>query len=105
MLRLAAFCEQFTPLVALDPPCGLMLDVTGCAHLFGGEATMRTCILQAMARLSFTGRAAVAGTPEAARALARFGQEGVTPAGRGRNFHPPAAPSPRSKRQERRASR
>ncbi|MGD9544391.1 MAG: DNA polymerase Y family protein [Methylocystis sp.] len=81
MLRLAAFCEQFTPLVALDPPCGLMLDATGCAHLFGGDAAMRTCVLQAMARLSFTGRAAVAGTPDAARALARFGQEVVTPPG------------------------
>ncbi|QGM95650.1 DNA polymerase Y family protein [Methylocystis rosea] len=89
MLRLAAFCEQFTPLVALDPPCGLMLDATGCAHLFGGEAMMRTCILQAMARLSFTGRAAVAGTPDAARALARFGQEGVTPPGEDEIFTRP----------------
>ncbi len=34
----AAFCDRFTPLVALDEPHGLMLDVTGCAHLFGGEA-------------------------------------------------------------------
>jgi protein ImuB len=89
MLRLAAFCEQFTPLVALDPPCGLMLDATGCAHLFGGEAAMRACVLQAMARLSLTGRAAVAGTPEAARALARFGQEVVTPPGEDENFTRP----------------
>ncbi|MGJ0504123.1 MAG: Y-family DNA polymerase [Methylocystis sp.] len=89
MLRLAAFCEQFTPLVALDPPCGLMLDATGCAHLFGGEAAMRACVLQAMARLSFTGRAAVAGTAEAARALARFGQEVVTPPGEDENFTRP----------------
>ncbi|MBM3563750.1 MAG: DNA polymerase Y family protein [Alphaproteobacteria bacterium] len=79
MLRLAAFCEQFTPLVALDPPCGLMLDATGCAHLFGGDAAMRTYVLQAMARLSFTGRAAVAATPDAARALARFGETAVAP--------------------------
>src|SRR5690606_36279014 len=28
---------RFTPMIALDPPHGLMLDVTGCAHLFGGE--------------------------------------------------------------------
>ncbi len=86
MLKLAAFCEQFTPLVALDPPCGLMLDATGCAHLFGGEAAMRACVLQAMARLSFTSRAAVAGTPDAARALARFGEEGVVPAGDDETF-------------------
>jgi len=36
------FC-RFTPMIALDPPHGLMLDVTGCAHLFGGETDlMRT---------------------------------------------------------------
>jgi protein ImuB len=81
MLRLAAFCEQFTPLVALDPPCGLMLDATGCAHLFGGDAAMRAYVLQAMARLSFSGRAAVAATPDAARALARFGETAVAPPG------------------------
>jgi len=91
MLRLAAFCEQFTPLVALDPPCGLMLDVTGCAHLFGGDAAMQTCVLQAMARLSFTGRAAVAGTPDAARALARFGETAVAPPGEDENFARPLA--------------
>lgn len=89
MLRLAAFCEQFTPLVALDPPCGLMLDATGCAHLFGGDAAMRACVLQAMARLSFTGRAAVAGTPDATRALARFGETAVAPPGEDENFTRP----------------
>ena len=35
---IAAWCDRFTPLVALDPPHGLFLDITGCAHLFGGEA-------------------------------------------------------------------
>jgi precorrin-6A/cobalt-precorrin-6A reductase len=35
---LATACDRYTPLVALDPPDGLFLDVTGCAHLFGGEA-------------------------------------------------------------------
>ncbi len=37
---IAAFCDRFTPLVALDPPHGLVLDLTGCAHLFGGEAAL-----------------------------------------------------------------
>ncbi|MGD9540399.1 MAG: DNA polymerase Y family protein [Methylocystis sp.] len=89
MLRLAAFCEQFTPLVALDPPCGLALDITGCAHLFGGDAAMRTSVLQAMAHLSLTGRAAVAGTPDAARALARFGETAVAPPGEDEIFARP----------------
>ena len=37
---IADWCDRFTPLVALDPPHGLYLDITGCAHLFGGEAAM-----------------------------------------------------------------
>src|SRR6202051_1581403 len=35
---IAGWCDRFTPLVALDPPHGLFLDITGCVHLFGGEA-------------------------------------------------------------------
>ena len=37
---IADWCDRFTPLVALDPPHGLFLDITGCAHLFGGEAAL-----------------------------------------------------------------
>src|SRR5207244_4109570 len=35
---IADWCDRFTPLVALDRCNGLFLDITGCAHLFGGEA-------------------------------------------------------------------
>ncbi len=38
LARLAAWCERYTPLAAADPPDGLWLDITGCAHLFGAEA-------------------------------------------------------------------
>ncbi|MGH6738781.1 MAG: Y-family DNA polymerase, partial [Bradyrhizobium sp.] len=37
---IADWCDRFTPLVALDTPHGLFLDITGCAHLFGGEAAI-----------------------------------------------------------------
>ena len=37
---IADWCDRFTPLVAFDPPHGLFLDITGCAHLFGGEAAL-----------------------------------------------------------------
>ncbi|MFS2097302.1 DNA polymerase Y family protein, partial [Pseudomonas sp. Pseusp11] len=30
---LAEWCLRYTPLIALDPPDGLLLDVTGCTHL------------------------------------------------------------------------
>jgi protein ImuB len=71
--RLAAWCEQFTPLVALDPPHGLALDITGCAQLFGGEEAMRLHVRRRLAELRIATRAGIAGTPDAARAQARFG--------------------------------
>jgi protein ImuB len=37
---IADWCDRYTPLVGLDPPDGLLLDITGCAHLFGGEAAL-----------------------------------------------------------------
>ena len=37
---LADWCLRYTPLVASDPPDGLLLDITGCAHLYGGEARL-----------------------------------------------------------------
>jgi protein ImuB len=72
--RMGDDCLRWTPLVALDPPHGLMLDITGCAHLFGGEAALRERVLGRLRRGRFTVRGSIAGTPDAARALARFGQ-------------------------------
>jgi len=59
-------------MVALDPPHGLILDVTGCAHLFGGERGLAADIEARMVKLSTTVRLALAGTPRAAHALARY---------------------------------
>ncbi len=76
--------SRFTPMAAADGPDGLILDVTGCAHLFGGEAGLMD---QAIIRAGWFGlevRAALAGTPQAARALVRFGPGGITPEGQDR---------------------
>ena len=35
--RLAAWCLRYAPLTAADAPDGIWLDITGCAHLHGGE--------------------------------------------------------------------
>ncbi len=76
--RLALWCERFSPFVA---PCGndgLFLDVTGCAHLFGGEAGLAA---QAVARLNRQGiecRATIADNAETAWALSRFGGRKIT---------------------------
>ena len=69
---IADWCDRFTPLVTLDSPDGLFLDITGAAHLFGGEATMLAHVTGMIAKQGFAVRGATAGTSLAARALARF---------------------------------
>src|SRR3546814_19226031 len=64
--------SDLTPTVALDAPDGLTLDITGCAHLFGGEGSLIKDIELRMARLGMTMSHATALSPDAAQALARF---------------------------------
>ena len=74
---LAAFCDRFTPLVALDGRDGLTLDITGCAHLFGGEEGLVGLVRRVMDRAGLALRLAIAGTPDAAHAHARHGRGGI----------------------------
>jgi protein ImuB len=69
---IADWCRRWTPLCAAVPPDGVTLDIAGCAHLFGGEAALMAETVMALAGQGFAARAAIAPTPEAARALARF---------------------------------
>jgi protein ImuB len=78
---IAAWCDRFTPLVALDPPHGLLLDISGCAHLFGGEAAMLRTVCAALDRQGFVVNAAIAGTPACARTMTRAVQSCIVPDG------------------------
>src|SRR5229473_3120681 len=68
---IADWCDRFTPLVALDSPHGLFLDITGCAHLFGGEAVMMRLLCDVLTAQGFAVSAAIAGTAVCARTLTR----------------------------------
>jgi protein ImuB len=74
---LACWCVRFSPAVAIDPPDGLFLDIEGVAHLWGGEAEMLADLRGRLAGAGLGFRLAVADTPGAAWALARFGQDGT----------------------------
>ena len=68
---LALWARRYTPLTATDPPDGLLLDITGCAHLWRDEAAL---LADAMARLHRAGiiaQGAVAGEAATTAALAR----------------------------------
>jgi protein ImuB len=68
---IADWCDRLTPLVALDPLYGLFLDITGCAHLFGGEAAMMNLVCGVLTAQGFAVSAAIAGTAVCARTLTR----------------------------------
>ena len=70
--RLCDGCARYTPIAALDFPQGLMLDISGCAHLWGGEEALARAATDRLERHGMRVRHALAGTPEAAHALARF---------------------------------
>ena len=78
---IADWCQRYTPLVAFDPPDGILLDVYGCAHLFGGEEKLRHDLLTRVTEFGFLARAAIAGTIGAAAAAARFSDAAVTETG------------------------
>jgi protein ImuB len=102
--QLASWCDRYTPWVAIDPlgaalaapdatmvcsaggyggDAGLLLDVTGCGHLYGpqgdkgeaGERALMADLVQRLSRHDFTCRAAMADTAGAAWALARFAEK------------------------------
>jgi protein ImuB len=75
--RLALWCHRYTPLAAADTD-GLWLDVSGGAHLSGGEAPLLIQLLDRLARDGMQARAAIADTAGAAHALARHGTDVTT---------------------------
>ena len=70
--RLCDGCARYTPVAALDSPFGLMLDITGCAHLWGGEEMLAREATERLERHGMRVRHALAGTAEGAHALCRF---------------------------------
>jgi protein ImuB len=88
--RLAIWClRHFSPLASPCPPDGIWIDVTGCTHIFAppgcsgqdpaaGEPALLAELTGRLARAGIAARAAIADTPGAAHALARFASRPVT---------------------------
>nr|WP_255247052.1 DNA polymerase Y family protein [Sphingopyxis sp. GW247-27LB] len=69
---------HWTPIASISGPDGLWLDLSGTTHLFGGEERFCHRLVRFLHRLGFTATIAIAGTPGAAYALARFGGNVIT---------------------------
>jgi protein ImuB len=72
-----ALARRWTPTVAIESDDTLFLDLTGVAHLYGGEAAMAARLRRMLARLGYTARIAIADTPGAAWALAHYPRSGL----------------------------
>ncbi len=74
---LAHWCRRYGPRVAVDGGAGILLEITGCAHLFGGEERLLEDLRDRLRGLGYGARAAIADGASAARAWARFGGGGI----------------------------
>jgi protein ImuB len=79
LAAIADWCRRFTPLAALDAPDGVLLDVSGAAHLFGGEKALLGEVVAALSAQGFVARVALAPNPALAWALARFADIELVP--------------------------
>ncbi|MDP9048975.1 MAG: DNA polymerase Y family protein, partial [Bacteroidota bacterium] len=71
---LGEWCIRYTPLIAVDLPDGLILDISGCAHLWGGERGYLKEIVTRLRSKGYDVRGAIADTVGTAWAVARFGR-------------------------------
>ena len=72
--RLCLCAQQFTPLVSIEMPNALLLEIKGSVKLFGSLAALHAAIEAAWDRLSLRAHAATAPTALAALWLARAGK-------------------------------
>jgi protein ImuB len=71
---LAEWCLRYTPVVTIDKPDGLILDVSGCPHLWGGEKPYLKDIINKLRGFGYDVRAAMADTVGTAWAIAHYGK-------------------------------
>lgn len=75
--RLVEWCDRYSPLAAHDGADGIVLNITGCAHLFGGEAALLTALHTQLREMEFRVRGAIADTVASAWALSRFSTRAI----------------------------
>ena len=84
---IAEWCIRYSPFVSIDLPDGIILNATGCAHLWGDEKQYLTDISKRLIHFGYNVRIAMADTIGAAWAIVRFGNhQSIVESGR----QPPA---------------
>jgi protein ImuB len=78
LLRLAEWCSRYSPWTAPDGTDGVRIEITGSAHLWGGESALAADLMARLDRRHIATRIAIADTLGAAWATAHFA-EGKSP--------------------------
>ncbi|RYD56379.1 MAG: DNA polymerase Y family protein [Sphingobacteriales bacterium] len=79
---LAEWCMRYTPIAAVDEADGLILDVSGCTHLWGGEEQYLKDITTRFSGLGYHIRIAIADTVGTAWAVSRYGSMQIVDQGK-----------------------
>ena len=74
LVSLAEWCIRYSPVVSIDLPEGLMINLTGCAHLWGGESNYIQAIIKRFNDFGYQVKAAISDTIGTSWAVARFGE-------------------------------
>ena len=74
LTALAEWCIRYTPIISIDLPNGLLLDASGCAHLWGDEAAYLKTIQDRFKKFGYITQLAIADTIGCAWAMSRFGK-------------------------------
>ncbi len=91
---LAEWCLRYTPVVATDSPNGLILDISGCPHLWGGERSYLEAIITRLRKGGYDVRAAIADTVGAVWAVAHYGKnETIVESGKQEEALSPLSPA------------
>lgn len=91
LTQLVEWCDRYSPLVAADGSDGIILDITGCTHLFGGEGALLLDLKRRLHRMDIKSQAAIADAWGIAWALARYGKRFIV---HGKNAVSALAPLP-----------
>jgi protein ImuB len=70
---IAKWCIRFSPVVSIDPPDGIIIDATGCTHLWNGANFYLDSIVKRLRQIGYNVNAAMGSTPGKAWAIAHFG--------------------------------
>lgn len=78
LTAMAQWCIRYTPVAGIDPEEGVVLDVSGCPHLWGGERAYLEDIHRRFSVMGYTTKLAMADTIGAAAAAAKYSMQHIS---------------------------